>query len=356
VTRDVELDRLKMEQDYAFQGKQQAWDAQDQAWNRRSAARDVMDRACREKQWAYDEQQRAWEELQRVRDRNGSRIDYLNGQQESAFQNMKGSFDRASSAHDARDGLSARTYADEGHRYKAEAQGAVVERRQLFQDIRDAKAQHEATRPAFQRAKAEFDQAKSEHDRAKADHEQKQAEFNRAKAEFERAKDVFQRRLKAVQSESKRRRDDKRSLAERAGVPYQYFDDVWVSTAPDGTVNIYFGGAGSPNGPGHGHYAMDARGNVTYRRDPFDEHGGQNFTDAQQDYEALIGAEAASGGEFGFRCRFRSYDAYVESNTNRQGQPKIDIYYGPKGPFGPGHHHAVALREDPFAFVSDKLR
>jgi hypothetical protein len=101
---------------------------------------------------------------------------------------------------------------------------------------------------------------------------------------------------------------------------------------------------------------MDSGGRVTYRREPFDDHGGQNFTDAQQDYDDVIGAEAASGGEFGFRCRFRGYDAFVESNTNRQGQAKIDIYYGPNGPFGPAHHHAVALRDDPHTFIYDELR
>jgi hypothetical protein len=251
MAQDLELDRLKMEQDYAFQRQQQTWDAQDQAWNRRAAARDAMDHAYHEKQRAYDEQQGAWEDLQSVRDRNGSRIDYLNSQQESAFQNMQDAFDRATAAHDSRDGLSARMYADEGHRYKAEAQEAVAERRQLVQEILDAKARHEAIRPAFQRAKVEFGRAKSEHDRAKADHEQKQAEFKQAKAEFGRAKDAFRRRLEVVRSASKQRKDDKRSLAERAGVPHQYLDDVWVSTASDGTVNIYFGGIGSPNGPGH---------------------------------------------------------------------------------------------------------
>jgi hypothetical protein len=100
---------------------------------------------------------------------------------------------------------------------------------------------------------------------------------------------------------------------------------------------------------------MDPYGNVTYQRDPFDEHGGQNFAEAQQEYEDVIEVENA-GGEFGFWCRFRGFDAFVESNTNRRGQPKIDIYYGPQGPFGPGHHHAVALRDDPFTFVYDELR
>ena len=62
------------------------------------------------------------------------------------------------------------------------------------------------------------------------------------------------------------------------------------------------------------------------------------------------------GGDFGFRCRFRGYDAYVETNVNNEGQRKIDIYYGPNGPFGVGHHHAGALRSDPLNLIFDELR
>jgi hypothetical protein len=282
MARDVELDRLKVQQDYAFQRKQQTWDVQDEAWKRRSAAREAMDQAYANKHAAYEVQDAAWQEYQQVRSSNGPRIDRLNGEQEAAFENMKRAFDDASAAHEARDGASAKAYADDGHRYKAEAQEAVAERRQLVQEIRDAKALHEATRPAFQRAKAEFDVEKSEHDRAKRDHELKQAEFKSAKADFDRAKTAFQERLEAVRDERQQRQSDKRSLAEQAGVPYQYLDDVWVSTEPDGTVNIYFGGFGEPAGPGHGHYAMDSSGNVTYQRDPYDPHGAHNFADYEE--------------------------------------------------------------------------
>jgi len=129
-----------------------------------------------------------------------------------------------------------------------------------------------------------------------------------------------------------------------------------VSRQADGMVNIYFGGVGTPNGLGHGHYVMDQYDRVVYRREPFDPHGAQNFTSSQQDYHEIILDELRSGREIGFLCKFRGYDAHVESNTNQQGRPKIDIYYGPNGPFGLGHHHAVAYRETPFIFVSDQLR
>lgn len=356
MARDAELDRLKAAQDLAFQRKQDAYQALQRAWDRRTAAREALNRAHEEKQRTYAAQDASWQDYQRVRSYNGPRIDQLNAQQETAFQNMKNAFDRASSAHDMRDGASARMYADEGHRYKQEAQDCVVERRRLVQEIRDARDHHEAAKPAFQRAKDNFSSVKRSFDQAKADHEHTQTEFKRAKADLDQAAKAFKARLEAVRAQSKRKKDDKRSIAERAGIPYQYRDNVWVSEQSDGSVNIYFGGVGKPNGPGHGHYVMDRYGNITYRRDPFNEHGGQNFTDAQRDYSDVIGAEAASGGEFGFRCRFRGFDAYVESNTNREGREKIDIYYGPSGPFGPGHHHAVAYRENPYTFVYDEYR
>jgi hypothetical protein len=356
MAKDAELDRLKAAQDLAFNRKQDAFKAQDAAWQRRRQAGDALNRAHEAKQRAYADQDGTWQEFERVRSSNGPRIDSLNSQQERAFQNMKSAFDDASSAHSRGDGASASSYASRGHEYKSESQGYVLQRRQLVEEIRSARARHEASKPAFQHAKDEFTAAKRAFDSAKVDHERAQAEFKRAKQAFDEASRAFKQRLEKVRAESKQRKDDKRAIAERAGVPYQYLDNLWVTKDTNGSTNIYFGGVGTPNGPGHGHYVIDRSGTVTYKRDPFDEHGGHNFTDAQRDYSEVIWREASSSGEFGFRCRFRGYDAYVESNTNRQNRQKIDIYYGPAGPFGPGHHHAVAYRETPFDFVADELR
>jgi hypothetical protein len=60
-----------------------------------------------------------------------------------------------------------------------------------------------------------------------------------------------------VKAEGQKRREDKKSIAVKAGVPQQYHDNLWVSTDSNGNTNIYFGGIGKPNGPGHGHYVMD---------------------------------------------------------------------------------------------------
>lgn len=278
MAKDAELDRLKTAQDLAFQRKQDAYQTQQRAWERRSSARDETNRAHEAKQRAYAEQDRTWQHYQSVRSSNGPRIDSLNSQQETAYQNMKRSYDAASSAYERRDGASAKSYAAEGRSYKEESQRLVAERRRLVEEIRSANAQHQASKPAFQRAKGDFNVAKRAFDSAKAEHERAQAKFKQAKAEFDKAKNAFHARLEVVRSN---RKNDKRSIAEKAGVPYQYRDNIVVSKDSDGNTNIYFGGSGAPDGPGHGHYVLDSSDSVTYQRGPFDPHGSQNFTDQE---------------------------------------------------------------------------
>ena len=277
MAKDAELDRLKAAQDSMFTRKQDAYNAQDQAWQARSRARDILNNAHEQKQRAYAVQDASWQAFESVRSSLGPQIDQLNSQQERAFENMKQAFDSASSAHSSRDGAGARRYADQGQGYKAEAQSCVAQRRQLVDHIRSARASHESAKPGFARAKEIFNHAKAEFERAKATHEAAQAHFKRAKADFDKASEAFKYRLEIVKAANKKRKDEKRSIAQRAGVPSRYLDDVYVSTDSSGTSNIYFGGVGAPDGPGHGHYSIDSSGKVTYRRDPFDPHGSHNY-------------------------------------------------------------------------------
>lgn len=106
-----------------------------------------------------------------------------------------------------------------------------------------------------------------------------QAEFKRAKVEFDTAAKAFKSRLEKVKSENQQKRSDKKTIATKAGVPSQYLDSIWISKDTSGGANIYFGGVGRPDGPGHGHYALNRSGKVTYKRDPFNPHGSHNYTD-----------------------------------------------------------------------------
>ena len=57
-------------------------------------------------------------------------------------------------------------------------------------------------------------------------------------------------------------------------------------------MNFYFGGIGQSDGIGHGHVSMDARGDITYNRDVFGEHGASNYTDfkvRQEEYNRHFG-------------------------------------------------------------------
>ena len=289
MAKDAELDRLKAIQDTMFNRKQDAYQAQQKAWGERSNARETMNRAYNDKQRAYEIQNSSWQDFQRTRSSLGTRIDNLNSMQERAFQAMTQAFDSASRAHANKDGASARGYADDGHRYKAEAQSYTAERRGLVEEIRLARSHHDATKPAFARAKDNFDHAKSEFNRAKDKHERAQDVFKKAKADFEQATKAFKKRLEVVRAESKSRHEDKRAIANRAGVPYKYLDNVWISRDSNGNINIYFGGVGKPNGPGHGHYVLDAGDNVIYSRDPFDPHGSQNFKDTSHHDHRMFG-------------------------------------------------------------------
>ena len=277
MARDAELDRLHAAQQRAFERKQEAYRAQQSAWERRSAVRDTMNRAYELKQRARDEQNQAWQHYSSVKSYNGPRIDSLNAEQERAFQDMKRAYENASSAYERRDGAGASSYAADGRRYKEEAQNYVAERRRLVEEIRVARAQLDAHKPGFQRAKEDFAAARQAFQAAKAAHERAQADFKRAKAEFDAAAKAFQTRLDKVKTANQKRRDDKKSIAAKAGVPIQHRNNVVISTDTDGNTNIYFGGVGAPDGPGHGHYVLDGNGNVTYKRDPFDPHGSQNF-------------------------------------------------------------------------------
>lgn len=355
--RDAELERLGSAQETAFRRKQDAYEAMQHAWNRRSDARDVLNSAYEAKQNAYENLDREWQRLQSIRDSNGPRIESLKAQQENAYQSMKRSFDAASSAFESRNGAAAKSLSEEGHRYKAEAKQCVEERRRLVDEIRSVKPQHDATKATFQQAKETFRSAEQAHKSAKTKHEHTQADFQKRKAEADEAKRAFHKRLEHLKTQNTQRRESNRSIAERAGVPFQYLDKIRVTKDADGDTNIYFGGVGEPAGPGHGHYVLDRYGEVTYSRDPFDPHGAQNFKSSQADYFDAIRSESVFGTEeFGFHCTYKGLPAYVETGyDNRTGRQKISIYYGAvDGMVGRGHGHAVAYRDAPFTIIEDR--
>ena len=263
---DYELDHLSANMDAAWRHKQSTKADMDYAWDQRSTARDPMLRARQAKNDTRETQEDSWRRFNDKRSQIMSRIEWLKGAADRAFS-------EASAAHERRDGT-ARQHADEGHEH-------VREKRNLYDELENARSAHNQTVAAAKQAREDFDSANSKFLEAKAEHERRKQAWQAAAENFRQARSAFMKRLREVRGARIRRNEEKRSLAERAGVPSMYLDDLWVSW--DGnTVNIYFGGIGAPNGEGHGHYAMHISGKVTYRRDPFTPHGSHNFTDQRK--------------------------------------------------------------------------
>lgn len=360
--KNSELDRLKAGQDRAFQFQQTAYQEMkragdhcsgiktelDRAWERLSASRDRMNAA-------YDSNQSAWQDYKNRHEALSNRITLLKSEADRAYNQMSAAFDRASNAYNYGDKASAPGYSAEGHRYKAELAGLNAQVKSLCNESKSLR------RPdtGFESYKREYDTAKAEHQRilqrfnlAKAEQQNAKAKFEQARTAHTKAKEAFQKLLAQVKAENAKRKDSDRDLAQKAGVPYRYLNEVKVRRESDGSVNFYFGGIGEKDGLWHGHIATDRYGKVTYTRLPMESHGADKFTDTQErmqrigqlsmkaDYFrrlALEKANAQSGRNIWQEnnCEFR-----VKQGWSRDYErPTTDIIIYVKGEHG--HHHSV---------------
>lgn len=246
MARDAELGRLKAAQNLTYQHKQATYQALGAAKKHRAFTNDALEQARKDQRFAYDTQNAAWQNYKSIRDSNGTRT-----------------------------------------------------------EIRNARIKLNLARPVFQDAKVKFAAARDNHMAAIADCKQARAEFEQAKADHEQTAAAYRARRDMLVAISRRKKEEKRTIARRAGIPYIYIDNVWIAREASGTINFYFGGIGKPNGPGHGHYVMDSNGDITYRRNPFNPHGCCNFATE----EAYIARKRDKGYVGGFgRARFGYVD------------------------------------------------
>lgn len=263
MVRDIELDRLRSAQDVAYQRKQKSWGDQEAAWQLYQEYKARLTRAHEARQEAYAVQKQV---RQGHKTLNGSflprinalevRLDILSGQS-VRYRQVLG---------------------DAKHQLNMELITAQL--RDIDRQIDASKERCVLASRSFRNSKHRYAEVRAEYEEVKTEYENARNAFEQAKLAFEQAKDAVAIRLIQIKEESRRRQDNRRFIAEFAGVPAKYIDDTCMSVQPDGTVNIYFGGEGKPSGPGHGHYVMDASGEVTYRRDPLSPHGVHNFTAA----------------------------------------------------------------------------
>lgn len=112
---------------------------------------------------------------------------------------------------------------------------------------------------------------------ASAMYRQAMQDYQEARQRYYDAEDDFNQALERLYPAKGFNEAEQKRLVHLAGVPYQYADDVAIVVKEDGIINLYFGGEGRPDGPGHGHYAIDSKGNATYRRNPNEARGRHNF-------------------------------------------------------------------------------
>ena len=110
-------------------------------------------------------------------------------------------------------------------------------------------------------------------------YEQALADASQAKREFLALNTQYRdKRAESKIAEAKRQEDIK-IIAEKIGIPDEYWDNMVVRIDRNGVrLHFLFGGKERPAGPGHGHYVVDKEGSVIYRRDPGEKHGAANFT------------------------------------------------------------------------------
>ena len=318
--RNPELDKLKAEQQSLFEQKQAAfkrfkdlqeqtntaYDVMQSAWDERTRTREHMNREYEARQSAYSHRDSVWDEYGRIRDYNNSRIESLKHEADAEHRAMQDCFEQASNAYQYGDKSEAPYYSQQGHEHKNRRDMLNAEISELAREVKQAKANAEASAPrinsyAFDSAKAAFESAKSRHEsaqtefkRLKAQRNSAKAEFDRLQAQFKHAQAAFNRKLEEVKSaraSTKQQAVDKVNMAlvhEKGGAFYIgsiFGQDAKIRPRNDGSgkIDVFFGGLNATgDGIGHGHAIIDRNGNVTYLRDAWQEHDDFLIDDARK--------------------------------------------------------------------------
>ena len=310
MSRNPELDRLKTEQQSLFEQKQAAFqrfkdlqertniahDVMQSAWDERVRAREHMNHEFEARQSAYSHRDFVWDEYGRIRDYNNSRIESLKYEADAEHRAMQDCFEQASNAYQYGDKSEAPYYSQQGHEHKDRRDALNAEISELAREIKQAKANAEASAPrinsyAFDSAKSAFESAKARHEsaqaefkRLKAQRDSAKAEFDRLQAQFKQAQAASNRKLEGVKSERASRKQqavDKvnmaliKSNAHYLGTLFGQNAKIVPKRDGSGKIDVYFGGLNAAgDGIGHGHATIDRNGNVTYLRDAWvaDKH------------------------------------------------------------------------------------
>ena len=199
-----------------------------------------LNKSFSRKQRSWEQQDEAWRYLKSVQSRLNPQINRLKLDHDRIFANMNDASKKATEAYKSGDHISAKKYSNQGKSYRIQMAALVKERRRLIAIV----------------------------EKAIDDHKRACNEYRAVKAEYEKLRQMFKSVAKNAPSK-KYGRNSKIAIARRAGVPEKYHDNLVVKSKPDGSINIFFGGIGKPNGLGHGHHRIDPNGKVTCKWPPF---------------------------------------------------------------------------------------
>lgn len=367
MSRNYELDKLKAEQEIAFQRKQEAFqnyksardrvdtahDTMQSAWEELVRMREKMNQEFETRQSAFERHDSVWEEYGRIRDYNNSQIELLKHEADDEHYAMQDCFERASDEYAYGDKAEAPIWSQEGYEHKARRDELNAKISELAHEVKSARAYAEACAPkadssAFECAQAEFQNAKSFHESARAEFMHLKAERDRLKDEFDslqaeyiRCRESFQKKLEELKTNNRRERD---KTLDKAGIYGSDRKDAKIVKKDDGTTQVYHGGIGKGDGLGHGHTVIDDTGKVTYDRKSFESHGKQNFTDKTSNWTELYGGTIGDQPvlvKFGIGDREGhtliadnvGQDPYDFDHPDKQGN-KTHNHYGPKSEGG----------------------
>lgn len=209
MARDVELDRLKTEQDFAYTSMQTAFESRNEAWQARDDARDAYKKALDARQRAYEEQSASWEALSDVHSVKNPRIEELKILQETSFQSMKLAFANAETANEKGDGVAANAYAQEARSHRKEMHQHVARIRQLREEIQTVRKRHDTARQSFESAKTACELVKLTLKQAEVRQISSQTTARETKSSFNQAIVAFKNRLAKVSADAEKRRSDK---------------------------------------------------------------------------------------------------------------------------------------------------
>lgn len=188
-----------------------------------------------EKQRALERHDAARKNLHRITKTSKSNIEALFVQERSLFARANENFSFARMAFCSNNHKAAKTFSKTAKKCMHLLRKIVKERRLLVSRLNDAKDLHNVADRQHRDIKNKFSQVQQS---------------------------CVQKRSQAVVL---------------ANVPEKYRDNVSIIGYKNGAINIYFGGKGTPAGPGHGHINLDPGGNVRYVRNPGAKHGSHNY-------------------------------------------------------------------------------